>query len=99
MYTIYLLGATVVGAARRLEAIRAAEPFAVIVEEACEVRYIYLCIFMFIIIDICLYFCICVFIHASEYEDMSLYLYTYSYVITICILHHHTFENMYLCSF
>lgn len=32
-----IIGATVVGAARRLEAIRAAQPFAVIVEEACEV--------------------------------------------------------------
>ena len=32
-----IIGATVVGAARRLEAIRAAEPFAVVVEEACEV--------------------------------------------------------------
>eukprot|EP01103_Thecamoeba_quadrilineata_P018262 TRINITY_DN687_c0_g1_i1.p1 TRINITY_DN687_c0_g1~~TRINITY_DN687_c0_g1_i1.p1 ORF type:complete len:2369 (-),score=253.94 TRINITY_DN687_c0_g1_i1:25-7131(-) len=32
-----VVGATVVGAARRLEAIREAEPFAVIVEEACEV--------------------------------------------------------------
>jgi hypothetical protein len=32
-----LVGATVVGASRRLEAIRAAEPFAVVVEEACEV--------------------------------------------------------------
>ena len=32
-----LVGATVVGAARRLEAIRAAEPFAVVIEEACEV--------------------------------------------------------------
>ena len=32
-----LIGATVVGAARRLDAIRAAEPFAVLVEEACEV--------------------------------------------------------------
>ena len=31
------IGATVIGAARRLEAIRAAQPFAVIVEEACEV--------------------------------------------------------------
>jgi superfamily I DNA and/or RNA helicase len=32
-----IVGATVVGAARRLEAIRVAEPFAVIVEESCEV--------------------------------------------------------------
>ena len=32
-----VVGATVVGAARRLEAIRAAEPWAVVVEEACEV--------------------------------------------------------------
>ncbi|KAK3285890.1 hypothetical protein CYMTET_6522 [Cymbomonas tetramitiformis] len=32
-----VIGATVVGAARRLEAIRAAEPFAMVVEEACEV--------------------------------------------------------------
>ena len=32
-----LIGATVVGASRRLDAIRAAEPFAVLVEEACEV--------------------------------------------------------------
>jgi hypothetical protein len=32
-----VVGATVVGASRRLEAIRAAEPFAIIVEEACEV--------------------------------------------------------------
>ena len=32
-----IVGATVVGASRRLEAIRAAGPFAVIVEEACEV--------------------------------------------------------------
>ena len=32
-----LIGATVVGAARRLDAIRASEPFAVVVEEACEV--------------------------------------------------------------
>ena len=32
-----MIGATVVGAARRLEALRAAEPFAMIVEEACEV--------------------------------------------------------------
>lgn len=32
-----IVGATVVGASRRLEAIRAAEPFAVVVEEACEV--------------------------------------------------------------
>jgi hypothetical protein len=32
-----VIGATVVGAARRLEAIRNAEPFAVVVEEACEV--------------------------------------------------------------
>eukprot|EP01034_Spumella_vulgaris_P022513 gene22513-28642_t len=32
-----VVGATVVGASRRLEAIRAAEPFAVVVEEACEV--------------------------------------------------------------
>jgi hypothetical protein len=32
-----IIGATVVGAARRLEAIRAAQPFAVVVEEACEV--------------------------------------------------------------
>ena len=32
-----VIGATVVGASRRLEAIRAAEPFAVVVEEACEV--------------------------------------------------------------
>jgi len=32
-----IIGATVVGAARRLEALRAAEPFAVVVEEACEV--------------------------------------------------------------
>lgn len=32
-----IIGATVVGAVRRLEAIRAAEPFAVVVEEACEV--------------------------------------------------------------
>ena len=32
-----VVGATVVGASRRLEAIRAAEPFAVLVEEACEV--------------------------------------------------------------
>lgn len=31
------VGATVVGATRRLEAIRASEPFAMIVEEACEV--------------------------------------------------------------
>eukprot|EP00457_Paulinella_chromatophora_P000075 gb/GEZN01000075.1/.p1 GENE.gb/GEZN01000075.1/~~gb/GEZN01000075.1/.p1 ORF type:complete len:1932 (-),score=209.52 gb/GEZN01000075.1/:490-6285(-) len=31
------IGATVTGAARRLEALRAAEPFAVVVEEACEV--------------------------------------------------------------
>eukprot|EP01041_Mallomonas_annulata_P002547 gene2547-4973_t len=35
--TARIVGATVVGAARRLEAIRAAEPFAVVVEEACEV--------------------------------------------------------------
>ena len=34
-----MVGATVVGAARRLEAIRAAEPFAVVVEESCEVGY------------------------------------------------------------
>ena len=34
-----VVGATVVGAARRLEAIRAAEPFAVVVEESCEVGY------------------------------------------------------------
>ena len=32
-----VVGATGVGASRRLEAIRAAEPFAVLVEEACEV--------------------------------------------------------------
>lgn len=32
-----IVGATVVGASRRLEAIRAAEPFAIVVEEACEV--------------------------------------------------------------
>jgi len=32
-----VVGATVVGASRRLQAIRAAEPFAVVVEEACEV--------------------------------------------------------------
>jgi len=32
-----IIGATVTGAAKRLEAIRAAEPFAVVVEEACEV--------------------------------------------------------------
>ncbi len=32
-----IIGATVVGASRRLEAIRAAGPFAVVVEEACEV--------------------------------------------------------------
>lgn len=32
-----IIGATVVGASRRLEAIRAAEPFAIVVEEACEV--------------------------------------------------------------
>ena len=32
-----IIGATVVGAALRLEAIRAAEPFACVVEEACEV--------------------------------------------------------------
>uniref|UniRef100_A0A0G4I729 Uncharacterized protein n=1 Tax=Chromera velia CCMP2878 TaxID=1169474 RepID=A0A0G4I729_9ALVE len=32
-----VVGATVVGAARRLEALRAAQPFAVVVEEACEV--------------------------------------------------------------
>lgn len=32
-----LIGATIVGASRRLEAIRAAEPFAIVVEEACEV--------------------------------------------------------------
>jgi len=32
-----IIGATVVGAARRLEAIRAAQPFAAVVEEACEV--------------------------------------------------------------
>lgn len=32
-----LVAATVVGASRRLEAVRAAEPFAVVVEEACEV--------------------------------------------------------------
>ena len=32
-----LIGATVVGATRRLQAIRASEPFAMIVEEACEV--------------------------------------------------------------
>lgn len=32
-----IVGATVVGASRRLEAIRAAGPFAVVVEEACEV--------------------------------------------------------------
>jgi hypothetical protein len=32
-----IVGATVVGASRRLEALRAAEPFAVVVEEACEV--------------------------------------------------------------
>jgi hypothetical protein len=32
-----LIGATVVGATRRLEALRAAEPFAMVVEEACEV--------------------------------------------------------------
>lgn len=32
-----IIGATVVGAARRLDALRAAEPFAVVVEEACEV--------------------------------------------------------------
>lgn len=31
-----IIGATVVGASRRLEAIRAAGPFAVVVEEACE---------------------------------------------------------------
>ena len=33
----HVVGATVVGASRRLEAIRAAEPLAVLVEEACEV--------------------------------------------------------------
>lgn len=32
-----IIGATVVGASRRLEALRAAGPFAVVVEEACEV--------------------------------------------------------------
>jgi len=32
-----VIGATVVGAARRLDALRAAEPFAMVVEEACEV--------------------------------------------------------------
>jgi hypothetical protein len=32
-----IIGATVVGASRRLETIRASEPFAIIVEEACEV--------------------------------------------------------------
>mmetsp|Transcript_8911 Transcript_8911/g.10684 ORF Transcript_8911/g.10684 Transcript_8911/m.10684 type:complete len:534 (+) Transcript_8911:138-1739(+) len=32
-----IIGATVVGASIRLEAIRAAEPFAIVVEEACEV--------------------------------------------------------------
>lgn len=32
-----IIGATVVGASRRLETIRASEPFAVVVEEACEV--------------------------------------------------------------
>lgn len=32
-----VIGSTVVGAARRLAALRAAEPFAIIVEEACEV--------------------------------------------------------------
>jgi hypothetical protein len=32
-----VVGATVVGASRRLQALRAAEPFAVVVEEACEV--------------------------------------------------------------
>jgi AAA domain len=32
-----IIGATVVGASRRLETIRACEPFAVLVEEACEV--------------------------------------------------------------
>ncbi|KAJ8602190.1 hypothetical protein CTAYLR_003526 [Chrysophaeum taylorii] len=32
-----LIGATVVGATRRLQALRASEPFAMIVEEACEV--------------------------------------------------------------
>lgn len=32
-----VIGATVVGAARRLKALRAAQPFAIIVEEACEV--------------------------------------------------------------
>jgi len=32
-----IVGATVVGASRRLQALRAAEPFAVVVEEACEV--------------------------------------------------------------
>ena len=32
-----IVGATVVGASRRLPAIRAAEPFAIVVEEACEV--------------------------------------------------------------
>lgn len=32
-----VIGATVVGASKRLDAIRAAEPFAIIVEEACEV--------------------------------------------------------------
>lgn len=32
-----IIGATVVGASKRLEAIRAAEPFAIVVEEACEV--------------------------------------------------------------
>jgi len=32
-----IVGATVVGASRRLEALRAAGPFGVVVEEACEV--------------------------------------------------------------
>jgi hypothetical protein len=38
-----IIGATVTGAAKRLEAIRAAEPFAVVVEEACEVKSV--CLF------------------------------------------------------
>ncbi len=32
-----IIGSTVVGASRRLEALRSAEPFAVVIEEACEV--------------------------------------------------------------
>ena len=45
-----VVGATVVGASRRLEAIRAAEPFAVLVEEACEVMeptLVYMLFFFF----------------------------------------------------